>query len=363
LPDRADGTNRITTSNTTAPPANRRNAATSCGTDATAALDAANALAHSRTATTTETHERMRSTVRRLGAGRLERASAHQRSRNRPHTGDVDDRGWVRYWRAPDLTVEAMHANLWGAPYQRHSHETYSFGVTERGAQAFSCRGSSHVSATGLVMLFNPDEPHDGRDAAESGFTYRIVHLHPDLVAELLAELPGPRKGLPLFTEPVVDDPRLAGSLRQLHRALTGPVLRRDEHLMNVVAALAHHCPVGSADPRPAWLDPAVRAARDLLHAEPTVDHTAADLARVAGVSRFAVYRAFRASMGVSPSEYQRQLRLRRARGLLASGRPPSLVAAEAGFADQAHLNRWFTRHYGITPGTFQRAGSVPTAS
>jgi AraC-like DNA-binding protein len=275
----------------------------------------------------------------------------------------MDDSGWVRYWRSPDLTVEAMHARFHGHVYGRHSHETYSFGVTEAGAQAFSCRGAGHVSATGMVMLFNPDEPHDGRAAAESGFTYRIVHLHPDLVSELLAELPGPRKGLPLFTEPVVDDPVLAGSLRRLHRALTGPALRRDEHMMDVIAALAHHCPAHGPQTAPHRLDPAVRAVRDLLHAEPTVDHTAAELAELAGVSRFAVYRAFRAGMGVSPSEYQRQLRLRRARHLMASGQAPSLVASEVGFADQSHLNRWFTRHYGITPGTFRLADPVPTAS
>ncbi|HZZ50097.1 MAG TPA: AraC family transcriptional regulator [Pseudonocardia sp.] len=274
----------------------------------------------------------------------------------------MDDNGWVRYWRSPDLTVEAMHARFHGQAYGRHSHETYSFGVTEAGAQAFSCRGAGHVSATGMVMLFNPDEPHDGRAAVESGFTYRIVHLQPALVAELLAELPGPHRGLPLFTEPVVDDPALAASLRRLHRTLTGPTLRRDENLMDVIAALAHLCPAGTADVAPSVVEPVVRAVRDLLHSEPAVDHTAAELAQVAGVSRFAVYRAFHASTGVSPSEYQRQLRLRRARHLLAAGRPPSAVASEVGFADQAHLHRWFTRHYGITPGTFRRAGSVPTA-
>jgi AraC-like DNA-binding protein len=44
------------------------------------------------------------------------------------------------------------------------------------------------------------------------------------------------------------------------------------------------------------------------------------------------------------------------ARQLIARGRPIAAAAAQAGFSDQAHLARWFTRCYGITPGGYQRA-------
>jgi AraC-like DNA-binding protein len=83
---------------------------------------------------------------------------------------------------------------------------------------------------------------------------------------------------------------------------------------------------------------------------------TSRELANASGSSRFAAYRAFRAAVGLSPSEYQRQLRLRAARRLLARGQPAASVAAEVGFADQAHLTRWFSRYYGVTPAAFQRA-------
>lgn len=49
----------------------------------------------------------------------------------------------------------------------------------------------------------------------------------------------------------------------------------------------------------------------------------------------------------------------RHARGLLTDGLAPADAAASAGFADQAHFNRWFKRTYGITPGTFSR-GALP---
>ena len=85
---------------------------------------------------------------------------------------------------------------------------------------------------------------------------------------------------------------------------------------------------------------------------------TASDLAAATGRSRFAIHRAFTSVYGISPSDYQRQLqlRLRPARRLIARGRPISEAAARAGFADQSHLTRWFSRCYGITPGGYQRA-------
>jgi AraC-like DNA-binding protein len=68
--------------------------------------------------------------------------------------------------------------------------------------------------------------------------------------------------------------------------------------------------------------------------------------------------RAFCQAYGLAPSDYQRQLRVRVARKLLARDLPPSVAAAEAGFADQAHLTRWFRRYYGVTPGAYRGAGS-----
>ncbi|MFC6935646.1 AraC family ligand binding domain-containing protein [Actinomadura yumaensis] len=135
----------------------------------------------------------------------------------RDGTGD-----WARYWRSDDGALEAMHAHFERHVYHRHSHETYSFGVTEDGHQAFTCRGAAHTSAAGMVIAFNPDDPHDGHAADALGFTYRIVHLGPDLVSGVLADIADRRAALPLFDAPVLDDPVLARNLRALHAALLG---------------------------------------------------------------------------------------------------------------------------------------------
>jgi AraC-like DNA-binding protein len=272
---------------------------------------------------------------------------------------------WSRYWRSPDDRLEAMHAHFRGHVYHRHSHETYSLGVTESGAQGFTCRGAGHVSTAGLVMAFNPDDPHDGHAATGDGFTYRMIHMAPDLLTGMLAELTGAPPAMPLFAAPVIADPALAGAVRRLHRSLTGPAspLEQSERLAAVAALSARH----AAGPRqadrtdPAGLTPGDRAraadrVRAFLSGEYAAQATLADLAEAAGCSRFAAYRAFRGRFGLSPSDYQRQLRLRAARQALAGGTAVADVAAATGFSDQAHLTRWFRRCYGITPGAYRAA-------
>ena len=116
-----------------------------------------------------------------------------------------------------------MHAHFRGHVYHRHSHETYSLGVTESGAQGFTCRGAGHVSTTGLVMAFNPDDPHDGHAATGNGFTYRMIHMAPDLLTDLFADLTGAANSGMAGGAPVIADPGLAGAVRRLHQSLTGP--------------------------------------------------------------------------------------------------------------------------------------------
>ena len=264
-----------------------------------------------------------------------------------------------------------MHARFVGHVYHRHSHDTYSLGVTESGAQAFTCRGAGHVSTAGLVMAFNPDDPHDGHAATGTGFTYRMIHLAPALLTGLLTDLTGTPAGMPLFAAPVLTDPALAAALRRLHRSLTGPAspLEQSELLATAAALAVRHAAGRRQDPPPASQAAGLTARdqaaaadriRTFLHDADTQQATLADLASAAGCSRFAAYRAFRGRYGIPPSEYQRQLRLRAARRALASGVAVADAAAASGFADQPHLTRWFRRCYGITPGAYRAACARP---
>ncbi|GAA2087762.1 AraC family transcriptional regulator [Streptomyces albiaxialis] len=269
---------------------------------------------------------------------------------------------WARYWRAPGQPLEAMRAHFTGHRFHPHSHDAYSFAVTETGAQSFHCRGGRHTSGAGMVMAFNPDDPHDGEAATPLGFTYRIIHIGPGLVREVLTDAAGRDAPMPLFPHPVREDPVLRDALLSLHGALADGTaatgLARDERLTRTVLAMVRRGARGPVRTRErAAGSSAVRRARALLEDAWDQDVPAERLAAAAGCSRYALYRAFRAELGMAPSDYQRLLRLRGARRLLMRGYSLSDAAVESGFADQSHLHRWFVRSYGITPGAFRAAG------
>ncbi len=98
---------------------------------------------------------------------------------------------------------------------------------------------------------------------------------------------------------------------------------------------------------RPQWLLDVV----DHIHGNWRDVQSAAVLAGMFGVSRQHLCRAFKQHLGVTIGQYSLALRIDYARGLLwGSGMPIAEVAAETGFADQAHLTRVLVDYSDKTP-------------
>jgi AraC-like DNA-binding protein len=94
--------------------------------------------------------------------------------------------------------------------------------------------------------------------------------------------------------------------------------------------------------------------ARERLRDE---DHppTIAELAREIGISPFHFIRQFEALFGTTPHQYRIQVRLDRARELLATGRyTVTRVCMEVGFSSLGSFSTLFTRRLGETPSAFR---------
>jgi AraC family transcriptional regulator len=78
-------------------------------------------------------------------------------------------------------------------------------------------------------------------------------------------------------------------------------------------------------------------------------------LADIACLSPYHFSRSFKQATGVGLHHYVMQRRLEQAKTLLRrTNQPLALIALEAGFADQSHLNSVFRREIGVTPGQFR---------
>jgi AraC-like DNA-binding protein len=265
----------------------------------------------------------------------------------------VTGRGVWRRACAAGQVLDLLHARV-TEPYAPHVHEEYAVGVCTAGREVIRYRGTLHYAGPGSVVILEPAEAHTGAPADPPAFTYRVMYP----AAGLLSDGTG---RMPRFREPVVADPRLAAELRRLHAALGSRVSRVDplEGESRLAWLLGELVRRHASPSRDLEVRGAGRVARlvmtqlaDRLVSPPAL----ADIAAGTGLSRYQLVRSFRTEVGMPPYAWLAQHRVSRARALLEQGCRPAEAAALTGFADQAHLTRWFRRVVGVTPGVYRNS-------
>jgi len=263
----------------------------------------------------------------------------------------------ARLWRVPALPgTDVLRATYVRHAFRPHAHGGYAIGIIERGAQSVRLGGSRQIFAQGTLALINPGEVHSGQAQTEDGWTYRM--LYPPAKA-VQATLGG--RIVPIFRASSVNDPALYQSFPALHIALEqgGEVLELESRWQLFLQVLAER----HSEQRPHFApvrqeETAVRYVQQRLE-DCALEGTAVSLTELAeqvGLPPVQLLRAFKAATGLPPHAYQTQLRVERARGLLAAGLPPAEVALAVGFYDQSHLGRFFRETYGVTPGQYAAA-------
>ncbi|MBK5408550.1 AraC family transcriptional regulator [Pseudomonas sp. TH34] len=272
---------------------------------------------------------------------------------------------WIDLSQDADTGIETLRAHFEGHAYDPHWHDSYLVGVTEQGVQQFNCRSTRHQSTPGKVFLLEPGEIHDGHAPTEAGFTYRMLYLDPQWLQREVAAVfeEAPANSQLGFATTLASDPRLALATSQAFQSLHDGELRivrqhALDYLLERLTGQLHWRQRYHQDPR---LPLVAHKAREYLHAHLHQDVGMDELALATGVDRFRLTRAFKSAFGLPPHAYLVQLRLARARHLLAKGEQPAEVASSLGFADQSHLGRWFVRAYGMTPAAYRkRCSNLP---
>ncbi|MET8664436.1 AraC family transcriptional regulator [Streptomyces tendae] len=272
----------------------------------------------------------------------------------------MDARGEQARWTRARLGTAGPPLDLLTARFDRHvyaphAHDEYTVGVTVGGLEVIAYRGGHIRSGPGSIVVLEPGEVHTGGPAASEGYSYRALYAAPNL----LTDDSRTAVALPHFREPVIDDPELAAALRAAHTDLARcpDPLEAESRLPWLLTALARrHSTARAADDTVRGADGVARVVRDRLADELLAPPSLAALATDLGLSRYQLLRAFRTATGMPPYAWLAQHRVARARGLLDAGLRPAEVAALVGFADQAHLTRWFRRVLGVTPAAYRNS-------
>lgn len=247
-------------------------------------------------------------------------------------------------------------AGLAGAPAP-HLHEEVQVGLNLNAGGQYRYRGLTHAIGPGELAVVPPGKVHQPGAGSPAPRGAEYLTLYVPLVRWRAL---GGGAGGPGFDavagSPVLAHPPLAQSFRRLHAAAwrEAPALALDCLAEAALRRLAR-C-LGEATPRaPRPAPRALDRVREHIRAHCAEGLRLADLAALAGLSQPHLCREFALAYGLPPHRYQVAARIARAKGLLLAGVPPADTAAQAGFADQAHLNRWFRRLVGVPPGAYHR--------
>lgn len=216
------------------------------------------------------------------------------------------------------------------------------------------CRseGADFTVSRGGVVLLPADRSHAYGASDEDPWTLWWCHFTGADAADLVEAAHAAAGGRVTHLR---DPAPVASLLSQVIDALdSGPTMSALIRASGAAwHALAHVVAAGRRNPGPA-LNPLERAVDHLRATAPHRTSVTA-LASMVGLSASQLSSLFREHLGVSPLQFQVQLRMARARELLdGTDLPIASVAREVGYDDPMYFSRQFSRTHGMTPTAYR---------
>jgi AraC-like DNA-binding protein len=271
-------------------------------------------------------------------------------------SGNLDEVDFVRAWRTPDddrlLWMQGVTTR-----YRVDPVGEYVIGVVCRRSYHLTRGRSKLVVRPHQLVVLDPSVSHSGSPAEQGPWSGRLLVVELPDVSNAAFDVDDARVDLD-FPDPIVGDPRLASRFLALHQSMedSASTLERQSEVVSFLQDVRASSPSGEHPTRVVRDDPAVQRACECLRADITRNVSLEELSAVAGTTKYRLVRLFKATFGVPPHAFQVSQRVMRARRLIERGMPTAQVAVIAGFVDQSHLHRHFTRRLGMTPREYANA-------
>ena len=276
----------------------------------------------------------------------------------------MNDAG-VRFWQpATEAGTDLVCSSLEAGRARAHLHEEWQFAVPESPSKLSVGAFRRYTAQPVDLTVVPPYYVHNEGGGPGPAPNWRVLYVAPAFLARVAPRVTGTSaREVPRPIAPILPDPAAAHELRGLLRASERGNIDGPEFLVRALRWLEQLLDRHAAEVAIPARMPAVERARRYLEDRATHAVSLAEVGAVAGVTISHLVRSFSRAVGLPPKSYHAQIRLARARRLLAQGKSATWVAYECGFADQSHLSRRFKECYGVTPGAFQGQYRVPSRS
>ncbi len=264
------------------------------------------------------------------------------------------------FWRDDALPFIEVRAIADGRKvrYGRHAHSTFSIGSILGGRSTYLNGDTLEHIHAGAVVVINAQVVHACNPADDEAWTYRMFHIDVDWLARLQRTLGfGEQEGFRPFEQTLSWDADLFDGLNALYDLMVDPQVdawRKESaatQYFTLLQQTLNPAPDGDASRAP---DERIVRAAKFIDDNYTRALKLEDICAAAELSPSHLIRAFREQYGFTPHAYLINRRIEFSRAQLRRGHAIADVAAEAGFADQAHLQRTFRQFVAATPGQYR---------
>ncbi|MBO1420077.1 helix-turn-helix transcriptional regulator [Streptomyces sp. FH025] len=244
----------------------------------------------------------------------------------------------------------------------RSDHTRWSPPEVHGGHRVVLVRGGRfRRRAGGVVADLDPTLAYLGAPGEEESFAHpsggdrcTAISVSPALWRSLAGD--DPRRTAPrtLYVDPPLD----LAHRRLLAAARSGDAdYTLTEELLGLLARAVARTAPGPTPATSTGDDRAlVAAAREAIAEGHPASATLLSLAELLGVSPYRLSRAFPRELGVTVTRFRHRVRIAHALDRLTAGETSlSTLAADLGYADQAHLTRTLRQHLGHTPTALRR--------
>ncbi|MFT8320593.1 MAG: AraC family transcriptional regulator [Bacillus sp. (in: firmicutes)] len=244
------------------------------------------------------------------------------------------------YKKAAGVTV--LSASMTDFIYKKHAHKEYALGVTLRGIQHYNLDGCLQLSYKNGVMLFNPEQAHDGMAHDEAGLDYVMLYIDPQLLLEVME-----KEAIVRFSTPIVYDNKLEQKILSLSNAILS---EKDEALCSeLLLSLTDSLIQTNLSTDNKKDNTLIRKAKDMLHTNLENILKLDEICKELNLSKFQFIRLFKTHTGITPYQYFLNCKVERAKQLIEKNGDIYSAVADCGFVDLTHLNKHFKSIYGTT--------------
>lgn len=269
----------------------------------------------------------------------------------------------IRVWRPAGFAgLELRQGTSISQPYPKHWHDEFHFCLIQDGSGNLNYRGEKHWTPAGCLFIVHPGEVHSNQADEGGSCSYRNLYAESELIRQAAAEITGHPGGLPFFSAAPIHDREVIALYLELHQSLEAENLKleQDELFLGFLAKLiARHSESSWELREPGRDGEAVYRARDYLMDNFSRNISLDELAGIASLSPFHLNRVFSREFGLPPHAFLTQVRVARAKSLLKQGASITETAIEVGFSDQSHFTRHFRRLVSVTPGHYLQSKNV----